>query len=30
MYVLHVLICGEMGYSRDPLDVRSGDKLVVL
>ena len=27
MYVLHVLICGDNGYSHDLLDVRFGDQL---
>ena len=27
MYVLHVLICGDHGISRDPLDVCFGDQL---
>ena len=27
MYVLHVLICGDNGISRDPLDVCFGDQL---
>ena len=27
MYVLHVLICGDNGISRDPLDVCLGDQL---
>ena len=29
MYVLHVLICGDNGISRDPLDVCFGDQLVL-
>ena len=29
MYVLHVLICGDNGISRDPLDVCFGDQLGV-
>ena len=29
MYVLHVLICGDNGVSRDPLDVCFGDQLVL-
>ena len=28
MYVLHVLMCGDNGISRDPLDVCFGDQLV--
>ena len=28
MYVLHVLICGANGISRDPLDVCFGDQLL--
>ena len=28
MYVLHVLICGDNGISRDQLDVCFGDQLV--
>ena len=28
MYVLHVLICGDNGISRDSLDVCFGDQLV--
>ena len=27
MYVLHALICGDNGISRDPLDVCFGDQL---
>ena len=27
MYVLHVLICGDNGISRNPLDVCFGDQL---
>ena len=30
MYVLHVLICGDNGISRDSLDVCFGDQLAGL